>query len=37
MDREGKLDKATLHAGEAVTSGEKWGMNIWLRERARVI
>jgi len=37
MDREGGLDKKTLHAGEPVTSGEKWGMNIWLRERAKMV
>ena len=25
----------TLHAGEPVERGEKWGLNIWLRERPR--
>ena len=35
MDRHGNLDERTLHAGEPVDSGEKWGMNIWLRERPR--
>ena len=34
IDREGALDGRTLHAGEPVVSGEKWGMNIWLRQRA---
>ena len=34
IDRHGNLDERTLHAGEPVTHGEKWGMNIWLRERA---
>jgi hypothetical protein len=34
LDRHGNLDERTLHAGEPVTEGEKWGMNIWLRERA---
>ena len=35
MDRHGNPDERTLHAGEPVDRGEKWGMNIWLRERAR--
>ncbi|KAL1496403.1 hypothetical protein AB1Y20_016358 [Prymnesium parvum] len=35
LDRHGTLDERTLHAGEPVTEGEKWGMNIWLRERPR--
>lgn len=35
MDRHGNPDERTLHAGEPVQSGEKWGMNIWLRERGR--
>jgi len=35
MDQQGKLDELTLHAGEPVTAGEKWGMNIWLREHER--
>ena len=35
IDRHGNLDERTLHAGEPVTHGEKWGMNIWLRERPR--
>ena len=35
IDREGALDGRTLHAGEPVVSGEKWGMNVWLRQRRR--
>jgi hypothetical protein len=35
IDRHGQLDERTLHAGEPVVAGEKWGMNIWLRERPR--
>jgi len=27
------MDERTLHAGRPVVAGEKWGMNIWLRER----
>ena len=34
LDRHGTPDERTLHAGEPVARGEKWGMNIWLRERA---
>ena len=34
LDRHGTTDERTLHAGEPVARGEKWGMNIWLRERA---
>ena len=34
LDRHGTADERTLHAGEPVARGEKWGMNIWLRERA---
>ena len=37
LDRHGALDERTLHAGEPVVGGDKWGMNIWLRERAREI
>lgn len=33
LDRHGVPDARTLHAGEPVVCGEKWGMNIWLRER----
>ena len=35
LDRHGTPDERTLHAGEPVTEGEKWGMNIWLRERPK--
>lgn len=35
LDRHGVLDERTLHAGEPVGAGEKWGMNIWLREKPR--
>ena len=27
------MDRRVLHAGEPVLAGEKWGMNIWFRER----
>ena len=37
LDRAGVPDDRTLHAGEPVLSGEKWGLNIWLRERPRPI
>jgi len=33
LDGMGAPDELTLHAGEPVTQGQKWGMNIWLRER----
>jgi len=33
IDSQGKLDRRTLHAGAPVLAGEKWGMNIWLRQR----
>ena len=36
IDRNGQLDDNTLHAGEPVAKGEKWGLNVWLRERPRV-
>ena len=35
LERDGSLDRKTLHAGEPVVEGEKWGMNIWLRERPK--
>lgn len=35
LDRHGNLDERTLHAGEPVEEGEKWGLNVWLRERPR--
>jgi hypothetical protein len=30
-------DERTIHAGCPVEAGEKWGLNIWLRERPRKI
>ena len=36
IDRHGNLDERTLHAGQPVESGEKWGLNVWLRERPRL-
>mmetsp|Transcript_40561 Transcript_40561/g.114879 ORF Transcript_40561/g.114879 Transcript_40561/m.114879 type:complete len:506 (-) Transcript_40561:483-2000(-) len=36
-ERDGSLDPKTLHAGEAVQAGEKWGMNIWLRQRPKQV
>ena len=36
LDRRGRRDDLTLHAGEPVTAGEKWGLNIFLRERPRM-
>ena len=36
IDRDGKLDHLTLHAGEPVVEGEKWAMNIWLRQRPKL-
>ena len=33
LDKHGVLDGRTLHCGEPVASGEKLGMNIWLRQR----
>lgn len=35
LDRNGLPDERTLHAGCPVERGEKWGLNIWLRERPR--
>ena len=32
---DGKEDAMTLHAGDPVLAGEKWAMNIWLRQRPR--
>ena len=29
----GKEDPMTLHTGEPVVAGEKWALNLWLRER----
>ena len=33
VDKHCMLDGRTLHAGCPVHAGEKWGMNIWLRQR----
>lgn len=33
IDRSGRLDSRTLHAGRPVIAGEKWGCNVWLRQR----
>ena len=33
FDRKGVLDRRTLHCGRPVLAGEKWGMNIWFRQR----
>ena len=33
VDRHGQLDRRTLHCGRPVLAGEKWGMNIWFRQR----
>ena len=33
LKEDGKEDVMTLHAGEPVVSGEKWALNLWLRER----
>ena len=35
IDREGKLDARTLHAGLAPTRGEKWLLSQWVRDRVR--
>ena len=34
VDRQGQPDPATLHAGVAPTSGEKWLLSQWIRDRA---
>jgi prolyl 4-hydroxylase len=33
LDKNGNVDRNTLHAGAPVISGTKVGMNIWTRER----
>jgi hypothetical protein len=33
MNRDGQVDPRVLHAGLPVTEGQKWGMNVWIRER----
>ena len=33
IDKRNQLDGRTLHSGCPVLEGEKWGMNIWLRQR----
>lgn len=35
LDRNGIPDERTLHAGCPVEKGEKWGLNIWMRERPK--
>ncbi len=34
MNNDGEVDARVLHAGMPVEAGEKWGMNIWIREFA---
>ena len=33
LTEDGREDVMTLHAGEPVCAGEKWALNLWLRER----
>ena len=33
IDNSGTLDGRTIHAGRPVEAGEKYGMNVWLRQR----
>jgi hypothetical protein len=35
VDEAGVEDAGTLHAGDPVLCGEKWALNIWLRQRPR--
>lgn len=35
VDGQGVIDKRTLHAGLAVTRGEKWLLSKWIRDRPR--
>lgn len=37
VDSEGKPDKSTLHAGTPPTSGEKWILSQWIRDKAQPI
>ena len=34
MTSNSHVDSRVLHAGLPVLEGEKWGMNVWIRERA---
>lgn len=34
VDREGRADPLTMHAGTPPTSGEKWVVSQWIRDRA---
>lgn len=34
MTSNSDVDNRVLHAGLPVLEGEKWGMNVWIRERA---
>ena len=36
IDRHGRLDGRTMHAGQPVHQGAKMGMNVWLRQRPLV-
>lgn len=35
INEAGKEDPGTLHAGDPVLAGEKWALNIWLRQHPR--
>jgi prolyl 4-hydroxylase len=35
-NEDGSLNKHSLHAGLSVIEGEKWGCNLWLREKPKV-
>jgi hypothetical protein len=34
MTNDSDVDDRVLHAGLPVLDGEKWGMNVWIRQRA---